>query len=76
MGSPGEPIFASSYNGELWPAVAEKAYAKAHKGYIMISSGTTGCTIRDFCGAPFRTYRLEINQDPNYEIWEAIKEGE
>ena len=35
----GRPIFAKSQGNELWPAVAEKCYAKYHKGYVIIEGG-------------------------------------
>lgn len=35
----GEPIYANTPNGELWPAILEKAYAKHHGSYGLIGNG-------------------------------------
>ena len=55
----GNPIFAKSYGNELWPAVAEKCYAKYHKGYIIIEGGNTGPTMRELTGAPTYMYNFK-----------------
>jgi hypothetical protein len=52
------PVFASAIGNELWPSIAEKAYAKAHKGYAMIEGGTSGEAMRDLTGAPYYKYWL------------------
>jgi calpain-15 len=58
LGSDGEPIFAAAYGNELWVALAEKAYAKAHGGYMIISGGNCGPTLRDLTGAPSYSYNF------------------
>lgn len=60
---------------ELWVAVAEKAYAKAHKGYVIIAGGSCGPTLRDLCGAPAYTVSWEPEEQPE-GLWEKIVEGE
>ena len=75
LGKPGEPIFAAAYGNELWVAVAEKAYAKAHGGYVIIAGGSCGPTLRDLCGAPAYTYHFGGGRGvPG--LWEKILEGE
>ena len=75
LGKVGEPLFAAAYGNELWVAVAEKAYAKAHGGYVIIAGGSCGPTLRDLCGAPAYTYTFEAGEEiPG--LWEKILEGE
>ena len=55
--------------------MAEKAYAKAHGGYVIIAGGSCGPTLRDLCGAPAYTYTFEAGEEiPG--LWEKIIEGE
>ena len=76
--SRGTPIFAKSQGNELWPAIAEKCYAKYHKGYCIIEGGNTGPTMRELTGAP--TYMFNFNREhpPKDKdgLWEKIFEGE
>ena len=75
LGKVGEPIFAAAYGNELWVAVAEKAYAKAHGGYLIIEGGSCAPTLRDLTGAPSYTYNFEAGEEvPG--LWEKIVEGE
>ena len=48
----GGPIFAAAHGNELWVALAEKAYAKAHGSYMILAGGNCGPTLRDLTGAP------------------------
>ena len=74
----GNPIFAKSQGNELWPAIAEKCYAKYHKGYCIIEGGNTGPTMRELTGAP--TYMFNFNRgNPPKDVdglWRKILEGE
>ena len=63
LGREGEPIFAAAYGNELWVAVAEKAYAKAHGGYVIIAGGSCGPTLRDLTGAPAYTYTIDAGEE-------------
>jgi hypothetical protein len=63
------PIFAASHGNELWPAIAEKAYAKAHKGYEIIAGGSTGTALREWTGAPNYTYRFSKDEAPPSNLW-------
>jgi hypothetical protein len=56
----GMPIFAKSHGNELWPAIAEKYYAKYHKGYLIIEGGNTGPTMRELTGTP--TYMFNFTK--------------
>lgn len=76
LGKPGEPIFSAAMGNELWVAVAEKAYAKAHKGYVIIAGGSCGPTLRDLTGAPAYTTCWEEGDDDTPDLWDQILEGE
>ena len=69
LGKLGEPIFSAAMGNELWVAVAEKAYAKAHKGYVIIAGGSCGPTLRDLSGAPGYFFR-GIDDDTFEKIFE------
>lgn len=57
-GDPNAPIFAEAYGNELWVALAEKAWAKAHGGYLITAGGMCGETLRDLTGAPSYSHRF------------------
>jgi len=77
LGKPGEPIFSAAMGNELWVAVAEKAYAKAHKGYVIIAGGSCGPTLRDLSGAPAYTHCWEEGDMAGADgLFERILEGE
>ena len=44
--------FSQAADGELWPAILEKCWAKLHGSYQAIESGDPGQTLRDLTGAP------------------------
>jgi len=75
LGKAGETIFSAAQGNELWVAVAEKAYAKAHRGYVIIEGGSCGPTLRDLSGAPAYTHCWE-NEEEAEGLWEKILEGE
>ena len=54
----GKCMFAKSFGNELWPAIAEKCYAKYHKGFMIIEGGLTGPTLRELTGAPTYMYNF------------------
>ena len=71
----GKPIFAKSHGNELWPAVAEKCYAKYHRGYMIIEGGNTGPTMRELTGAPTYMHNFKAGEEiPG--LWDKLLEGE
>lgn len=58
----GAPLGARSFNdseAELWPALIEKAYAKAYQGYITFNENTPReHYLRDLTGASVKKYSL------------------
>lgn len=75
VGKPGEPMFSAALGNELWVSVAEKAYAKVHKGYVIIAGGSCGPTLRDLTGAPAYTTCWEGDEETP-DLWDQILEGE
>ena len=75
LGQEGEPIFAATYGNELWVALCEKAYAKAHYCYVIIAGGSCGPTLRDLTGAPAYTHIFDEGKYPE-NLWDNIVEGE
>jgi len=46
----GEPLFMHGAEGELWPALLEKAYAKLHGGYHALENVDARCALVDLTG--------------------------
>jgi calpain-15 len=78
----GRPIFAAAHGNELWVALAEKAYAKAHGSYMITAGGNCGPTLRDLTGAPSYSYhfnrqgRISGKSETENEFWNDILSGE
>jgi calpain-15 len=49
------PAFCAIPGGQLWPALIEKAYAKAHGSYVQLSGGFIQEAFYDMTGAPTET---------------------
>ena len=49
------PVFCAIPDGQLWPALIEKAYAKAHGSYEHLSGGFIQEAFYDMTGAPTET---------------------
>ncbi|KAG5176993.1 hypothetical protein JKP88DRAFT_334256 [Tribonema minus] len=62
------PAFASAVGGQLWPALVEKAYAKAHGSYHAISGGHVREAFTALTGAPTETLLLD---GPNFNSEDA-----
>lgn len=59
------PAFCAVPNGQLWPALIEKAYAKAHGSYQHLSGGFIQEGFQDMTGAPTETLIFDGN------IWDC-----
>lgn len=53
------PAFCAAPQGQLWPALVEKAYAKVHGSYQQLSGGFIAEGLSDLTGAPCETILLE-----------------
>jgi hypothetical protein len=52
------PAFCAAFQWQLWPALVEKAYAKAHGCYAQLSGGFIAEGLQDLTGAPTETHFL------------------
>ena len=62
--------FCDVPSGQLWPALIEKAYAKAHGSYAQLSGGFIAEALQDLTGAPTET--LVFQQDTNNVEWQEL----
>ena len=60
------PVFCATPDRILWPALIEKAYAKAHGSYQHLSGGYIAEGLQDLTGAPCETYVLDAL--PNMDL--------
>jgi hypothetical protein len=61
--------FAATPSRQLWPALVEKAYAKAHGSYAHLSGGFIAEAFADLTGAPTETIPLYKDAASNDELW-------
>lgn len=66
--------FNHTVNNELWAILLEKAWAKAHGGYLNIDGGIIREALRDVSGAPCSSYFSSM-ESPEVH-WKRILEGE
>lgn len=63
----GQPLFASSKIGELFPLILEKAYAKSFGSYSALVAGTSADALADLTGAP--AIRYDFQKSDKETIW-------
>ena len=64
-----EAAFCAVLNGQLWPALVEKAYAKAHGSYAQLSGGFIAEAFMDMTGAPTETIVFTTDQEWKEMLW-------
>ena len=62
------PAFCAMPDKQLWPALIEKAYAKAHGSYANLSGGFIAEGLTDLTGAPTETILLDGGALIHYEV--------
>lgn len=55
----GQPIFSKAHGDELWVLLLEKAYAKLHGNYKLLSGGFANEGMQDLTGAPTISFIFE-----------------
>ena len=67
------PAFSKARDGELWPCILEKAWAKVHGSYQAIEKGDPSSTLRDLTGAPsqFLSCNDPLDSD-RLLLWQAM----
>jgi hypothetical protein len=66
------PAFCAIPKGQLWPALVEKAYAKAHGSYAQLSGGFIAEGLADLTGAPTTTIVLDSHLYDKDELWARL----
>jgi hypothetical protein len=63
------PAFCAAPQYQLWPALVEKAYAKAHGSYAQLSGGFIAEGLTDLTGAPTETVVFAAGMFDRDELW-------
>lgn len=63
------PAFCAAPQYQLWPALVEKAYAKAHGSYAQLSGGFIAEGLTDLTGAPTETVIFSAGMFDRDELW-------
>jgi hypothetical protein len=63
------PAFCAAPNHNLWAALVEKAYAKAHGSYAQLSGGFIAEGLTDLTGAPTETIIFAAGMLDRDELW-------
>lgn len=72
------PVYAKSrVDGELWPMLAEKAWAKINGSYAAIGNGGQNSMVMDYLSDdPYRYFRLQgyqTDNDQGKNLWGDLK---
>jgi hypothetical protein len=67
-----EAAFCAVPNGQLWPALIEKAYAKAHGSYAQLSGGFIAEAFMDMTGAPTETIVFSNDNERKELLWTRL----
>jgi alpha-tubulin suppressor-like RCC1 family protein len=73
------PAFSQARDGELWPCILEKAWAKLHGSYQAIESGDPSSTLRDLTGAPSQFVScddVDCDADSPPLLWQAMLDAD
>lgn len=66
------PAFCAVPDQQLWPALVEKAYAKAHGSYVQLSGGFIAEGLNDLTGAPTETIVFSAGLFDRDELWARL----
>ena len=70
---PKRPYFAGTTTGEIWPLLAEKAWAKVNDNYENIIGGLVPTALRVLTGCPYKFLYHDIGDDYNADqLWELL----
>jgi hypothetical protein len=67
-----EAAFCAVPSGQLWPALIEKAYAKAHGSYAQLSGGFIAEAFMDMTGAPTETIVFSNDTEWKELLWTRL----
>eukprot|EP01107_Rhizomastix_libera_P015849 TRINITY_DN6229_c0_g1_i1.p1 TRINITY_DN6229_c0_g1~~TRINITY_DN6229_c0_g1_i1.p1 ORF type:complete len:679 (+),score=229.91 TRINITY_DN6229_c0_g1_i1:20-2056(+) len=67
-------LFSKNKDRELWVLLLEKAYAKYHRSYRSIESGTPSEALADLTGAPVNVFRTADTSTK--KLWKIISQSD